>query len=238
MQPYLLPYIGYYQLIDIADKFVIYDTIQYTKKGWINRNRMLRNGAPVTFTVPVAKGSDYLNVRDRYVADSYDPAKLVAQIEGAYRKAPHFGAAMPVIRDVLDYRCGSLFDFLKHGLERTCAYLGVETEIVVASDVEGETDLRGQDRVVNLCRQLRADEYVNPIGGLDLYDAGYFVEQDIKLDFIRTTDVAYTQFDSPFQPNLSIVDVMMFNDPGQISMFLKAGYEHVAPKDPGDVPLG
>src|SRR5437868_13460953 len=93
MQPYFLPYIGYFQLIESVDLFVIYDNIKYTKKGWINRNRFLRNGADVVFTVPLRKDSDSLNVRERAVADDFDPRKLVNQVREAYRRAPHFTQA-------------------------------------------------------------------------------------------------------------------------------------------------
>ncbi len=109
MQPYFLPYLGYFQLISAVDRFVVYDTIQFTKKGWINRNQMLLNGTATMFSVPVKKDSDYLDVVDRHVADSFDPAKLCNQISGAYRKAPEFDATMPFVEDILPvFRGGKL----------------------------------------------------------------------------------------------------------------------------------
>lgn len=235
MQPYLLPYIGYFQLIEDVDRFVIYDRIKYTKKGWINRNRMLRNGQPVTFTVPLRKDPDHLDIRDRRVADSYDPGKLVAQIEGAYRGAPRFEQTMPLVREVLHHPEASLFDFLAHGLRATCRHLGIDTPILVSSEVEtppdGQPEPQGQARVIALCAALGADTYVNPIGGRDLYDAQAFAAHGLALGFLQTTGVCYDQFGDSFQPNLSILDVMMFNEPDRVRAFLETGFERVAPRD-------
>lgn len=235
MQPYLLPYIGYFQLIAHVDRFVIYDQIKYTKKGWINRNRMLRNGAPVTFAVPLRKDPDHLDIRDRRVAESYDPRALLAQIEGAYRGAPHFAETMPLVRAVLEHPAPSLFDFLAHGLRATCAHLGIDTPILVSSDVEpkptpGQPEPRGQERVIEICAALGATHYVNPIGGLDLYAAEAFAARGMTLGFLQTSALTYEQFGAPFQPNLSILDVMMFNAPDRIDAFLRTGFERVAPR--------
>ena len=236
MQPYLLPYIGYFQLIAHVDQFVIYDRIKYTKKGWINRNRMLCDGVPVTFTVPLRKEPDHLDIRDRHVAESYEPRTLVAQIEGAYRRAPHFDETMPLARTVLEHTAPSLFDFLAHGLRVTCAHLGIDTPIEVSSEVEpapppGQPEPRGQEREFGICAALGATDYENPIGGLDLYESEAFTARGIKLGFLRSTDVVYEQFGTPFEPNLSILDVMMFNDRRRIDEFLRTGFERVPPKD-------
>ena len=82
MQPYFFPYIGYFQLIKSVDEFVIYDNIQYTKKGWINRNRILVNGTDYLISLPLKKDSDYLNVVDRQLAESWekDRTKLLTLI--------------------------------------------------------------------------------------------------------------------------------------------------------------
>lgn len=231
MQPYLLPYIGYFQLLQYVDRFVIYDDIQYTKKGWINRNRFLRNGTAVTFTVPVQKASDYLDVKCRHVAEAYNPQKLLAQIKGAYGKAPFFEQAFPVIEDVLTYESADLFDFLHHGLVRTCAYLDIQTPILVSSSIEPDTGLKGQVRVLSLCEKLGAREYINPIRGLDLYQASAFRERGITIGFMKRADVRYAQFGPDFLSDLSVLDVMMFNTPDAARHLIETGYELVPPHD-------
>jgi hypothetical protein len=230
MQPYFLPYIGYFQLMNLVDRFVIYDNIEYTKNGWINRNRLLRNGEPVIFTLPIQKDSDFLDIRDRRVAENFDPKKLENQISGAYAKAPEFHATMPVVRDILNHRSSSLFDFLRHALERTCAHIGITTPLIVSSEIEGNTSLRKQERVLDICARMEASRYVNPIGGVDLYNPNAFSERGIELKFLRTASVSYAQFSEPFQANLSILDVMMFNDRGRIRHLIENGFEIVDPK--------
>ncbi|MCJ2015713.1 WbqC family protein [Methylobacterium sp. J-076] len=210
MQPYLFPYIGYFQLIAAVDRFVIYDTVKYTKKGWINRNRFLRDGQPVTFTLPIARGADDLAIGQRHVAADFSPDRLCAQIAGAYRRAPFFAETMPLIESVLHPRAETLFGQLQAGLTRCCAHLGIATPILTASEVEGPTDLRRQDRVLALCRHLSATAYVNPIGGTALYDPAEFAAHGISLRFLKARLQPYPQFGRPFVPWLSIIDVLMF----------------------------
>jgi hypothetical protein len=179
MQPYFFPYIGYFQLIGAVDQFVIYDTVKYTKKGWINRNRMLRNGVPVTFTIPLEKASDYLYIRDRKIAPGFDPLRLRGQIEGAYRKAPEFAHVMPLVEAALMHESDNLFDYISHALELTCAHLGLKTPICKSSAIEGATDLMNQDRVLDICERVGATTYINPVGGVELYDAAAFSARGI-----------------------------------------------------------
>lgn len=230
MQPYFLPYLGYFQLLAAVDKFVVYDNVEYTKKGWINRNRMLRNGEPVVFTIPLAKGSDHLDVRDRAIADSFDPAKLSNQFAGAYRKAPHFEKVMPLIDDMLRYEDRNLFAFIWNSIKVCADYMGISTSLLVSSEVERQDGLRGAERVIAICQQLGAERYTNPIGGLDLYSPKEFSARGIELRFLRSRAEAYPQTGATFQPYLSIIDVMMFNARDRISAMLKSDYDIVEGK--------
>jgi hypothetical protein len=212
MQPYVLPYIGYWQLMGAVDRFVVYDNIKYTKKGWINRNRLLLNGQDATFSLPLAQGSDSLNVDQRELASSFDRRKLVNQFVGAYRKAPQFDAALPLLERVLLNPATNLFDYLWHGIHAVRNHLGLQTELVrssaIAIDHEG---LKAQDKVLALCEALGASTYINAIGGLELYRREAFAARGIELRFHKAHPIEYGQFGSPFVPWLSIVDVLMFN---------------------------
>lgn len=217
MQPYFLPYLGYFQLIAAVDCFVVYDTIQYTKKGWINRNQMLCNGAAAVFSIPLRKGSDYLYVRDRAVAESFAPSKLVAQIEGAYRKAPEFSRTMPLIEAIVYHASANLFDFIHHSLRLCCTHLGIATPIRTSSEVEaGVSRLQGVSRVIDICHRIGATTYINPPGGRGLYSVDQFNPTGLKLRFLQPYLPEYCQFGSRFVPYLSILDVMMFNSPERI----------------------
>lgn len=225
MQPYLFPYIGYFQLIAAVDQFVIYDTVKYTKKGWINRNRFLRDGAPVTFTLPLEKASDHLDICERRVAAGFEPDRLCAQIAQAYRDAPYRRETMSLVEEVLGYASADLFDHLRHGLLRTCAHLSITTPIRTASAIEGVTDLRRQDRVIDLCERLGAATYINPIGGTTLYDPAAFARRGMRLRFLRARPFAYSQGPHAFVPWLSILDVVMFNPRSTIASVLAGGYD-------------
>ncbi len=225
MQPYFFPYIGYFQLIRAVDRFVIYDNIKYTKKGWINRNRILHHGKEALISLPLKKGSDFLDVRERELAAGFNRDKLCRQFMDAYHKAPYFGQAFPVIEAVLRYDDCNLFRFLQNAIVSVCTYLGINTPIEVSSSFPIDHTLKGQDRVIALCRSAGASGYINPIGGVELYSKEDFLNEGIVLNFIKPGPFEYKQFENAFIPWLSIADVMMFNTADEIARYLASGYE-------------
>lgn len=210
-QPYFLPYIGYWQLMAMADRFVVYDNIEYTKKGWINRNRFLQGGADAYFTVPIKKASDYLTVAERQVADDFDRGKLLRTLSAAYRRAPHYDVVFPLIERIVQAPLGNLFEYLHHGLVEMARFLEIETPMVISSTIAIDHTLKAEQRVLAICQALGADRYVNPIGGQALYSPAAFAAASIRLDFVRPRPIVYPQFGGAFVPNLSILDVLMFN---------------------------
>lgn len=212
MQPYFLPYIGYWQLMQYADTFVVYDNIEYTKKGWINRNRYLCNGEDKYFTLPLRKDSDFLDVDKRYISSDFDRNKLKNQIAAAYGKAPYFKNIFPVFEKILDNKQDNLFNYLFDSIREIKDLLGIKTQLVISSTLSVEEGLRGKERVQGICKALCADEYINPIGGVKLYDKQDFAEQGIKLSFLESDfeRICYKQFAYPFVPALSILDTLMF----------------------------
>jgi WbqC-like protein family len=210
MQPYLLPYIGYFQLIGAVDVFVVYDNIKYTKKGWINRNRMLRDGKDVLFSLPLKGDSDSLNIAQRELATNFSREKLLNQFIGVYRRAPHFARTFPLIEQVVHCPETNLFRFLHYSIFRICQHLGMETEIRKSSDIDIDHGLRAQDKVLAVCSALGATKYLNSQGGVALYDREAFLARGIELKFIRPIPYLYQQFGAPFVPWLSIIDMLMF----------------------------
>ena len=213
MQPYFFPYIGYFQLINAVDFFVIYDNIQYTKKGWINRNRYLMNGKHYLFSLPLKKDSDFLDIRDRYLADSYtqERKKILARITHAYKSAPFFSQVIPIIESCLMYQENNLFKFIFYSIQQICKYLNIGTTLIISSSINANHQMKGQDRVISICKAMKASHYINTLGGITLYSKHDFNEQGIQLSFINSKDIMYQQFENDFIPNLSIIDVMMFN---------------------------
>lgn len=223
MQPYFFPYIGYFQLIAAVDLFIVYDNIKYTKKGWINRNRMLQNGKDVMFSLPLKSCSDYSHVFERELASDFDPEKLIKQFNAAYRHTPYFSETIPLIEQILRYKDTNLFRFLHNSIIKTCAHLGIKTEIRVSSGIAIDHNLKSQDKVLALCEAAGATTYVNAIGGIELYSKDTFLKKGIELKFIRSKPFEYPQFKNAFIPWLSIIDVMMFNSvdviKGQLDQF-------------------
>jgi len=222
MQPYFMPYIGYWQLLAAADVFILYDNIQYTKKGWINRNRFLLNGGDSLFTVPVKKDSDFLNVVERKVADDFNRVKLINQFRANYRKAPCFETVFPLVTSIIRFEDRNLFEYIYHSIRLTAAFLQIRTPITISSTITMDHSLRGADKVIALCKAMGADAYINPIGGQELYSKTVFDSHGLALNFIKTRPVSYQQFGYNFVPNLSIIDVMMFNSKDAIQAMLDA----------------
>ena len=225
MQPYFFPYIGYFQLIKSVDVFVVYDNIKYTKKGWINRNRMLQNGKDVMFSLPLKNDLDSLDVCDRELATDFNRDKLLNQIKGAYRRAPYFEQTFPLVEQIVRFEDANLFRFLHHSIVKTCEHLGVTTEIRISSGIAIDHDLKSQDKVLALCKAVGTNTYVNAIGGKELYSKESFREKGIDLKFIRSKPFEYAQFGDAFVPWLSIIDVMMFNPLDTIQGCISTNYE-------------
>lgn len=225
MQPYFLPYIGYFQLIAAVDLFVVYDRIKYTKKGWINRNRMLVNGADAMFSLPLKKDHDALDVVDRTLAADFDRTRLCQQIRGAYGRAPRFAETFPVIEQIVQHPDNNLFGYVHHSLLALCRHLGITTDIRVSSTVAIPEDAKGQDKVLALCRALGATTYRNSIGGMELYSGAEFERAGVTLQFVRARPWEYPQFGQPFVPWLSILDVLMFNPLEQVRERIHSGFD-------------
>ena len=211
MQPYFLPYLGYFQLINCVDTFVIYDNIEFTKSGWIRRNRILNFDRDRYIVVPVKKASDYSLVGDLEIAETYDYKKMLRVIKGAYERSPYFNNIFQLLEDIVPPKNNHLFDYLLGITKSLCAYLDIQTKFIISSSVSIDHSLKAQEKVIALCTALNANEYINPIGGKPLYDKGSFANVGIELSFHRMSDITYNQFNAPFIPNLSIIDVMMFN---------------------------
>ena len=225
MQPYFLPYVGYFQLIGAVDMFIIYDNIKYTKKGWINRNRMLRNGSDAMFSLPLKRDSDYLDVVKRQLAADYDRTKLLNQFKGAYLRAPFFADTFPLLERIVCHEDQNLFGYIPHAILCSCEHLGITTKIRTSSEIAIDHELKNQDKVIALCKAVEADVYINSIGGTDLYAGDDFKERDISLKFMQANTFEYLQFGAPFVPWLSIVDVLMFNSLDVVRTNILGRYE-------------
>jgi hypothetical protein len=223
MQPYFFPYIGYFQLINAVDEFVIYDNIEFTKKGWINRNRILVNGKDEFISLPLKKDSDFLKVNERFLADSWEVEriKMLNRIKESYRKSPYFKDTYKVLEECIMFEDRNLFNFIMHTLKTILKFLNINTKIVISSTISIDHQLRSDDKVIKICKERGANYYFNPIGGLDLYSNEKFKKNNLDLQFIKSKNLTYNQFSNDFIPWLSIIDVMMFNSIIEIKNFMQ-----------------
>jgi len=224
MQPYFLPYIGYMQLMNAVDTFVLYDDVSFINRGWINRNKLLINGQEYMFTVPLKDASQNKRINEVRLAD--DPkwrSKLLKTIEQGYRKAPYYGTVLPITEKIINFDTDSIAGLIHNSLVELNQYLGLSTTLVPTSTTYNNTPLKAQERILDICRQENATRYINPVGGMELYDKPTFAEAGIELFFIKARRVEYQQFSrnqADFVPWLSILDILMFNDPASIRTML------------------
>lgn len=221
MQPYFFPYLGYWQMLNAADKFLIYDDVNYIKGGWINRNNLLSDGTRHLFTLGLSGASPFKKINEIQINPSPENRnKVLGFIRNAYLKAPYFKTVFPLIEEIVSFPENDLTLYLKNQFHRIFDVLGIRTEIRLSSEVKKDDTLKAQDRVLDICRRLEASEYINAIGGMALYSKEEFARDGITLKFIRMKEITYPQFKNDFVPNLSIIDVMMFNPPETVNKML------------------
>lgn len=222
MQPYLFPYIGYFQLINIADKFVIHDDVQYIKGGWINRNRILVNGTDFLFTFSIKNDSTFLNINQRYFTENFDKDKIkfLKIIESAYGKAPFYTSTKNLLDFVLSINEKNISKMIMQSLIVISNYLDINTEFYMSSVIHENNTLKGEERVIHINQCLKSNHYINSIGGQNLYSQEKFEKHGMKLSFLQPKLVEYHQLDNQFIPWLSIIDVLMFNDKNKVKKML------------------
>lgn len=213
MQPYLFPYLGYFQLIATTDTFVLCDDLQYVKSSWINRNRVLCDGQPKLISFPLKKASHLGTIRERWLCDTFDKeaATLLRRISHLYTRAPHRDEVLSLLKEIFEHPERNLAAFNENSIRRICQYLGIDTPIRRASTLDLEPDLDMQERVIQTVEKLNGELYINPIGGMELYCPARFRERGLQLRFLQMNEFSYPQFKQPFVPALSIIDVLMFN---------------------------
>lgn len=221
MQPYFFPYIGYFQLINVVDKFIIYDDVNYIKGGWINRNNMLLQGKPHLFQVHLQKASPYKLINETFLLeDKKSEQVILSKIIQNYKNAPYFSAAFSILERVLLGESKTISELNEKGIREVCSYLNIKTEIILSSSEFKYNQLKGEQRIIDMCLNQKATSYINAIGGVELYDKINFSNHGIQLNFIKTNAIEYKQFNNDFVPWLSIIDVMMFNSPDEIGLML------------------
>jgi hypothetical protein len=224
MQPYLFPYLGYFQLIQAVDEFVIYDDVQFIMRGWINRNNLLVGNKKSLFSIQLDHASQNKLINEVQITDDF--TRLRRTIQHAYARAPYREPVLNLLSGICDYEDKNVARFTGHSLQVISGYLGLRTQFVYSSDLHKDNSLKGPEKILAICKELKATTYINAMGGRELYDAKDFRIHDIELKFIQPQLPPYEQFGAEFIPGLSIIDVMMFNSVADINTML-GNYELV-----------
>ena len=220
MQPYFFPYLPYWQLIKDVDKYVVYDDVTYIKGGWINRNNILLNGMSYRITLPLSKPSSFSLIKDiSILPDKVVRDKILKTISSAYLKAPHYHEIMPWLGELISHET-RIGDLNYKTIEFILDYLGIKTKVYLSSNINKDNSLSGQDKVIEICKRLGGDTYLNASGGRQLYSHEDFDKNGIKLYFLDAKDYGYQQFDNSFIKDLSIIDALMFNSKDELKNLL------------------
>ncbi len=221
MQPYIFPYLGYFQLINSVDEFVFYDDVNFIKNGWINRNKILLRNEEFMLTIPCVKISSNKLINEVIIIEDKEPLeKVLKTIKMAYCNAPFFDIVYPMIEqrimkpnvNVSDMAIGSINDVLN--------YLEIDKIICCSSELIYNHNNNAQDKIISICKYLGANEYINMVGGRGLYNNSDFLMQNISLKFLKPILPTYKQFTNDFIGGLSIIDVLMFNSKAEIIQML------------------
>lgn len=212
MQPYLFPYLGYFQLMAAADKFIAYDDVAFINRGWVNRNRILVNGEAFMFTLPLKQASQNKLINQIEVDNLAGwREKFLKTLQQNYRKAPHAAQIIELTSVILNPNQTMLSQVLMRGLEEIRNYLGLSAILESSTQRYHNHELKAQERIVDICKQEQAQVYINAIGGIELYEKQRFEKEGITLKFQKSNLPVYPQGGAEFVPALSILDVLMYN---------------------------
>ena len=221
MQPYFMPYIGYFQLMKAVDKYVVYDDVNYIKGGWANRNHILINGEKEMFTVTLQKASPNKLFNEIVIGDDFK--KLMKTLQMNYSRAINFDQTMVLMERIISFPNKQLAVFIANSFREILSYLSVETEILMSSEIPKDNSLRGKDKIIQICEILGADTYYNAVGGKNLYDQEEFREHGITLNFVDSLPQVYSQLHTrEFVSGSSMIDVLMNNTKDKVNSLLES----------------
>ncbi len=224
MQPYFYPYIGYFQLIQATDRFILFDDVQYIRHGWINRNRILKPGEGCQFIImPLAAHTRSTLIKEIQPAEAdKNKERILRQIEHYKKTAPYYKTIRALIGDCFATKQDTLVEMNSYYLKTVCDFVGINFNVEISSQMDFDYS-QVQDAgewALRICEQLQATEYINPAGGMELFDNSKFENINIRLRFLQPALHAYSQRREHFEPGLSIIDVMMFNEPAAVKHLL------------------
>lgn len=222
MQPYFFPYIGYYQLVGAVDTFIFYDDVNFIKRGWINRTNIITKEGKQLLSISLIKSSQNKLINEIKVFENQD--KLLKTIELTYKKAPYFDDVFPIVDKCLNFSGELISEVAANSIRFVGEYLGLKTKFDNSSNFHRSSEgYEKARRLKDICRKENADIYINSIGGMAIYEKEDFQRSGIEMYFLQSKPVEYIQAPirkDSFEPNLSMIDVLMFNEPESVKALL------------------
>lgn len=214
MQPYIFPYLGYFQLIQAVDEFVFLDNVNFIKRGWVNRNCILINNEKKLITFPCIGISQNKFIQHTEIdITNKEYGKLLKTIKLAYKKAPYYNEVIHIVENTLQSDSRTISELAILSIQNTANYLEIKTDFKISSKEFGDIKTTiPSDQLIQICKAMKSDKYINAIGGQKLYDKEYFTQRNVDLFFLKPEISSYKQFNEDFIGSLSILDVLMFND--------------------------
>jgi hypothetical protein len=222
MQPYFFPYLGHFSLMAAVDEWIVFDITQYTPKTWMNRNRILHPTAGWQYvTVPLSNSSISIKTHEARILNLAEAkSNIVGKLSHYKKRAPHFEAVNALLNEVFDSAIDeSLVHLDVRGLDVVCRYLDIPFNYRICSELNLPLpeNLGPGEWALEISSQLGATSYVNPASGQDIFDPAAFAGRGISLQFAQPAEFVYSTTPYQYEPNLSILDVLMWNPPSVVA---------------------
>jgi hypothetical protein len=217
MQPYFFPYLGYFSLIEYADRFILFDPVQFIRHGWIERNRILKPGEGWQYiNVPLEKYSRSTLIKEIRIKNTTDwQTRILRQIEHYKKRAPFYNDVKELMQYSFAAPATSIVHLNHRCLGAVADYIGIPYHADIFSEMNleiGDVTHSGE-WALRISQAMGASEYINPPGGREIFKPEQFKSAGIKLKFLASNLPEYSQRRPVFENGLSIIDVMMFNSP-------------------------
>jgi len=225
MQPYFFPYLGYFSLIKYTDQFILLDVVQFIRHGWIERNRILKSGQEGWnyIRISLIRHEREATIKDILIREDENWRELIfRQLEHYKKKAPFYEKTIDFLQGCFKVTFVSIAELDAFLLEQVCQYLGISKKITLFSkmNLNIEEVKEPDDWALNICIALHATEYINPAGGMEIFDKNKYSKKNVTIKFLKNKLIPYNQFRIKFESGLSIIDALMFNSPESVNQML------------------
>lgn len=228
MQPYFLPYVGYFQLLNSVDEFVFYDDVNFIKGGWINRNDILLGNTRQRIVIPCLGASPNKMINEVLIHKKDKKfAKTEKTLFQAYQKAKYFKNVLPILEKIFNSEEDRISHVAGTSVRLIAEYLNLDKTFHYSSEAfHRSRAMERGERLIEIVNELAGHTYINLIGGTQLYSQEIFQSGGLELKFLEPQIREYEQNSSNFHPSLSILDLLMNLSPEQVRQHLKLGVLH------------